>query len=271
MIQITDVHKSYGQKQVLEAVTLSFGPGVHGLLGPNGAGKTTLLRCILQLVVYQGEIKVEGGPQQAGYLPQQYRMMEELTAEEALQYVAILKGVSTSFVAPALEQTHLAKEKKKKVKHLSGGMLRRLGVAQALLGDANVLLLDEPTAGLDPKERVHLRNLIEELGRTRCVLLSTHIVEDVAHIGETIAVLDHGKVLVHRQKEALLEDMKGTIGELTIPAQELGHLEETMQVLQVRTEGEQVQCRVFQDPLPDTVRPIDASLEDIYLALLKNE
>lgn len=270
MIAIENVTKSYNKKQVLNGVSLRFGKGVHGLLGPNGAGKTTLIRCVLGLVPFQGTVTAQGGTKNIGHLPQQFRMMEELTVEEALQYVAILKGTTSSEVPEAMRQTNLTGEKEKKVKHLSGGMLRRLGIAQALLGQADILLLDEPTVGLDPKERVHLRNLIGELGKTRCVLLSTHIVEDVEQIGDSIAVLHEGNVLIHEGKEALRQSMAHAIGEVCMQPEELPDWEKRVRVLQVQTEENGLRCRVFGNPLPAGVLPVDAGLEDIYLALIQN-
>lgn len=266
MIHIQEVTKAFKGKKALDAVSFDFPQGVHGLLGPNGAGKTTLMRCILGLLPYKGTIETATKQEAIGYVPQHFCMMEELTVEEALEYVALLKGIKHADLTPILQATNLEEQRKKRIKHLSGGMLRRVGIAQALLGAARILLLDEPTVGLDPKERVHLRNLIQALGKERCVLLCTHIVEDVEQIGDSIAILYEGKVLLHEEKEALKQSMDGRIGEVTIPAQALSELEQTVQVLQVHQEGENLRCTVYGD-LPAGSVPVAASIEDVYLAL----
>lgn len=270
MITIRNVLKDYGKKQVLDDVSLYFPTGVHGLLGPNGAGKTTLMRCILGLVPYQGEIIMQGDTADIGYVPQNFQMMEELSVLEALEYVSLLKGLKGYNLSFILEQTNLSNEKHKKVKHLSGGMLRRLGIAQALIGDSKILLLDEPTVGLDPKERVHLRNLIETLGRERCILLCTHIVEDVQQVGNSVAILHKGKVLIQENKVNLTEKMNGKIGVITIKPDNLATLEQQARVLQVHAQGDTLRCHIYQDPLPIGATPIDISLEDMYLALTQN-
>ncbi len=270
MITIQNVTKKYGKKKVLDDISLTFPLGVHGLLGPNGAGKTTLIRCILGLVPFQGMIETEGKKSNIGYVPQHFQIMEELTVKEALEYVSLLKGFKKYDLTPIFEQTNVWEERNKRVKHLSGGMLRRVGIAQGLIGDSNILLLDEPTVGLDPKERVHLRNLIETLGRDRCIVLCTHIVEDVQQIGDTVAILHEGKVLIHEKKENLTKQMAGKIGVITIRPEELPALEERVKVLQVHTEEGGLRCHIYGDPLPKEATPSGVSLEDMYLALTKH-
>lgn len=266
MLQISNVNKSFGTKHVLHDVSLALTAGVHGLLGPNGAGKTTLLRCILGLLPYEGSIVPDAKEAGIGYLPQQFRMFPELRVEQAMEYIALLKETDDS-VPAVMEWAHLLPERTKKVRHLSGGMLRRFGIAQALLGTSEILLLDEPTVGLDPKERVYLRNLIAELGEDHLILYSTHIVEDVEHVADTVTILTEGVIRHHGSVQALLASHNGQFGQILIPPSALDALEKTVQVLQVRPVHGHLLCKVYGEPLPPEAEPAPATLEDVYLAM----
>ena len=203
MIQIRDLKKSYGKKQALAGVTFSLERGVTGLLGPNGSGKTTLLRCML------GILKSSGGTthfphdsreqhREVGYLPQRFGLLKELTVQEALAYFAALKEMPSAEVDVAIDESlrevNLLDSKSTRVGALSGGMIRRVGLAAALLGNPSVLIFDEPTAGLDPEERVRFKRLAAGLAAAHFVLISTHIVEDVVALASRVIVLDEGEV-----------------------------------------------------------------------------
>lgn len=267
-ITIETLNKTFGQKQALKDVNLHLETGIHGLLGPNGAGKTTLMRCILNVIPYEGTISIQPAKESIGYLPQHFRIFPELTVTEALEYMAILKGVSRKEVPAIIQLTHLEGEKEKRIKHLSGGMLRRVGIAQTLLGDSEIIILDEPTVGVDPKERVYLRNLIEELSQDRIILLSTHIVEDVSHIADTIAFIKEGQVILHKTTEELIHSNTSSIGEITILPKDLPVIEDKYRILHVRNQADRIVVRVYSDPLTNELTPVKASLEDIYLSIV---
>lgn len=201
MIHVRGLEKRYGETQALRGVTFSLDSGVTGLLGPNGAGKTTLLRCMLGIIKPSaGEVVFVDGPstrhRSVGYLPQKYGLLKELTVEEALRYFATLKQVPAnevdSDIDESLRRVNLLDSKATKVGALSGGMIRRVGIASTLLGSPSVLIFDEPTAGLDPEERVRFKRLVSGLAAAQAVLISTHIVEDIEAVATNVIVLDRG-------------------------------------------------------------------------------
>ncbi len=203
-IEIKYLLKKYGKKEVLHNVCCTLKNGVYGLLGPNGAGKTTLMRCITQLCSYQGEIFVNGkkigkSGIQIGYLPQSFQVFRELTVWEMMQYFCILKKIPGKMreeeIKRCLQIVNLEEQKNQRAGKLSGGMLRRLGIAQAILGQPDLIILDEPTAGLDPEERLRFSSIINRMEKDCIVLISTHIVEDVEACCEKIIVMKQGSVL----------------------------------------------------------------------------
>lgn len=196
MIDIQNLNISLGRKQILKDVVFSFGNGAYVLLGPNGAGKTTLFRCIVGIYTkYKGKITISGD--KVGYLPQKFGVYHNLTVKETLDYLAVLKKIDNrrDEVDKSIQMLHLEEYADVKAKKLSGGTLRRLGIAQALLGEPDVLLLDEPTAGLDPKERRDFFNNLKELSCQGTVLISTHILDDVKRIGKEAVVMNRGSIL----------------------------------------------------------------------------
>ena len=206
MLEISHLEKKYGTKTVLADVSVSFGEGVYGILGENGAGKTTMLRCIAGIIRnYQGTIRL---PKDChiGYLPQRFGMMEELTVWEALKYAALLKKIKASDdrMEQLLRLLNLEEQKDKRVAKLSGGMLRRLGIAQAFLDEESLVLLDEPTAGLDPVERIRFKEFLQEMGRKRTVLLSTHLLNDVEAVYQKVMILQGGRNIF----EGTVEELK---------------------------------------------------------------
>ena len=214
MLEIKNVSVSYGRKEVLNNVCLSLHEGVYGLLGPNGSGKTTLMRCIAG-ILNPTSGTISRSSKAIGYLPQKFGMYKELTVYETLQYFASLKGVvgkqQRDMIMDCLDQVHLADKASTKIQRLSGGMVRRVGIAQALLGNPSVVLVDEPTTGLDPEERIRFKNLISKMQKGRTVLISTHIVEDVDALCDRIIILNRGKVLIEGSADELKKKAKGKV------------------------------------------------------------
>lgn len=206
MLKLDGITKTFRKNVIVKQVSLELTPGVYGLLGPNGAGKTTLIRCLTGLYRYVGTVYFNGVStrcngdfsEQVGYLPQKFGAYQELTVEENLQYFCELKNISKenrkAEIERVLEEVNLATEAKKRTKHLSGGMLRRLGIAQALLGDPQIIIFDEPTAGLDPEERLRFKMVCANLSKHKIIIISTHIVEDIDSLCEKIIILNQGEV-----------------------------------------------------------------------------
>lgn len=207
MLTVQNLSYKCNNKLILNNISLDLGTGVYGLLGPNGSGKTTLLRCIAGVLSPQtGEI---AKPHNIGYLPQAFGMFPELTVYEALEYFATLKGIPTKyrqeFINQSIEYVDLCARKNDRIRTLSGGMVRRLGIAQAVLGDPDLILVDEPTTGLDPEERIRFQNLIVKLRNDKTVIISTHLVDDVEFLCNHIILLKQGKV-VCQESAAELRD-----------------------------------------------------------------
>ncbi len=199
MIEFDHVVKKFGKRKALDGVSLRLEKGCYGLLGPNGAGKTTLLRCMLGLYPVSGGAVRMGDGAAVGYLPQKFGVFRELSVRDALYYFACIKkipkGERDPEISRALSQVNLEDRGRDRVSRLSGGMQRRVGIAQALLGDPDVLIFDEPTAGLDPEERARFKNLVRRAGAGRTVLISTHIVEDVESLCDRVIIMNQGQVL----------------------------------------------------------------------------
>jgi len=224
MIAVKNLSKSFKKKAALNSVNLQLDAKVYGLLGANGAGKTTLIRCIAGLYASpQGEILYRNEPihksksfhQDLGYLPQAFGMFQELTLYEMMEYICSLKGIAkrkcANEIAKALTSVNLEDRAKDRIKTLSGGMVRRVGIAQAILGNTKVMLLDEPTAGLDPSERARFKNTVSELKKDRLILISTHIVEDVDACCHSVIVIDGGSVLFNGSCEELRNIAKNKV------------------------------------------------------------
>ncbi|MCC6614916.1 MAG: ABC transporter ATP-binding protein [Anaerolineae bacterium] len=282
-IEVTQVSKRYGKVQALDNVTLSINKGIFGLLGPNGAGKTTLMRILATLTPFDsGSVVVNGHDlqrfpgkvrQSLGYLPQDFGFYPDLTAYQTLDYIGTMKNVPPqrlqADIQALLELVNLSDVARRKVKGFSGGMRQRLGIAQALLGDPQVLIVDEPTAGLDPEERVRFRNLLSRLSSDRTVLLSTHIVGDIEAVSTNIAILNKGRLIFAGQSSGLLDQAQGYVWELTVPQSEWEKIERQTTIVSSRTHGSQITMRVLahQQPTPDA-QPETPTLEDIYLAVV---
>ena len=272
------VTKQYGPKIACDRISLQAGPGVYGLLGANGAGKTTLLRMICGVlrptsgdIRFAGlDVSSEGYRARLGYLPQDFGYYPEFTALDFLLYLAALKGLPRAAARQQsrdlLELVGLTGEAGHRIRTFSGGMRQRLGIAQALLGDPQLLVLDEPTAGLDPKERVRFRNLIARMGARRTVLLSTHIVSDVEHIAGTILILKSGVLLQSGPRDAVLQAVQGKVWTCTLPPAEAEALCARYPAADTCPAGEKVALRLLADACPcPGAQPAEPTLEDLYL------
>ena len=274
------ISKLYGDTVALQQIDLTLGSGVYGLLGPNGAGKTTLMRIMTDLlapstgrVLLDGQdIAVMGAAfrKKLGYLPQDFGVYPNFTAEQFLLYIARLKGLS-KFEAKRqtddlLRMVGLEDKKQKKLKGFSGGQRQRVGIAQALLGDPEILVLDEPTAGLDPEERIRFRGIISDLSQQKLVLLSTHIVSDLEAVANEIILLRKGVVLSMQKPASLLEQLNGQVWLVTVPAVDEAALTKQYTCSNVmHTDGKSV-IRLLSEsaPRPDAV-PTAPNMEDLYL------
>ena len=283
IIEIKNVDKYYGKKQALNDVSLTIGKGMFGLLGRNGAGKTTLMKTLAGLHPKSGgSISVCGVPikkvkevrSMTGYLPQDFSMYPTMTCEECLDYLGTLSGMKKelrrSRADMLLERVNLTEHRHKKVKELSGGMKRRLGIAQALLHDPRVLIVDEPTAGLDPEERIRFRNLLGEVAEDRIVILSTHIVGDIEAACEKAAVMNEGRILWSGRVDGLLRDAAGKVWTATVDTRFLSQIKSLYPVTGMVMRGSETTVRFVNDGTPDVTNAEAAQpgLEDAYIYCL---
>lgn len=287
MLKIRDLVKIYpGPVAALQGINLDTTPGMFGLLGPNGAGKTTLMRIIAGLLEpTSGSVSFDGADvvadpgavwAQLGYLPQDFGFPPHMTGETVLRYLLKLKGVESpagtkQLAAQLLERVNLAHAAKRKVKGYSGGMRQRLGIAQALAGEPKLVIVDEPTAGLDPEERLRFYRLLAELAENRTVLLSTHIVEDVSVLCPRFAVIADGRLVTQTTPADARAVVAGTIYEGGVDAGDLAEFEARWRVTQaILVEGRnRVRVHVPEGAPPAGFEPIDATLEDAYLVLMR--
>lgn len=283
-IEIRDLSKNFGKKQALHHINLEIGQGMFGLLGPNGAGKTTLMKVLATLTKKSsGKVEICGIPVEdcsqirkiIGYLPQDFSMYGNMGAYEALDYLAVLSGMGreerAKKVPLMLEKVNLGGQHRTKVKAMSGGMKRRLGIAQAIIHDPKVIVVDEPTAGLDPEERVRFRNLLCEIAKDRIVILSTHIVGDIEATCENIAVLNHGGILFHGTVSQLLEAVKGKVYTMEVSAMELPKIQEDYLVTGILANGSVATIKLISQGLPmKGASPAEPDVEDAYMYLMNH-
>jgi len=283
-LAIRDVSKRYAREVWgLREFSLSLSPGVTGLLGPNGAGKSTLMRILATIskptggkVLWNGDDIVrspDGLRRVLGYLPQDFGIYPNLTPVEFLNYIAAAKGLDSRRARQRIDEllltVNLDGERNQRLGGFSGGMRQRVGIAQALLNDPRLLIVDEPTAGLDPEERVRFRNLLSDLSGERIVILSTHIVSDVEAVATNIAVIVKGKLVVHAGPEELLAGMRGRVWEWVVPSSELISVRSRFLVSGTLRRTDGVLCRLISAGIPDPgARQVDPSLEDAYLHLV---
>ena len=279
-LTINNLSKEYGKKKAVQCFNAVLTNGVYGLLGANGAGKTTLMRMICDVQTEtKGAILLNGqnihdlGEQYRnilGYLPQNFGYYPNFTAYKFLMYIAAIKGLphkkAHNCSLQLLEAVGLSEQKNVKIKTFSGGMKQRLGIAQALLNDPKILILDEPTAGLDPKERVRFRNLISSLGENRIVILSTHIVSDVEYIAKEILIMKNGKLIHQGVPETILKPIQSFVWECDVSKQEIEKLERNYIVANLKHEAGAERLRIISEtpPCPNAWN-VEPTLEDLYL------
>lgn len=285
MIEIEQLTKTYsGKVHALQGIDLNIGKGMFGLVGPNGAGKTTLMRILAGLLrPSSGSVQILGhnlltseGKQAAkaslGYLPQELGLYPNLSGKEFLDYIAILKGVTDSAtrkrqINELLEQVRLSDVADRRLKTYSGGMKRRIGIAQALLGNPQLIIVDEPTVGLDPEERVRFRNLLSDMASRCTVILSTHIVEDISHSCNDLAVINKGQVVFRGSPSDLITQARGHVWTITTSGDRPNGGLSMVSTLQMHNG---VQYRVLGDPAPHyNAVSIEPSLEDGYIYLMR--
>ena len=284
---INHVTKDFKDKRAVDDVTLHITPGVWGLLGANGAGKTSLMRMIAGISKpSSGEICYDGVPIQKlgssyrevfGYLPQDFGFYPEFTVQDYLEYMSALKGLNKVYakqkISELLERLSLTEVRRKRINKLSGGMRRRVGIAQALLNEPEMLVLDEPTSGLDPGERIRFRKLISEFAQDRIVLISTHIVPDVEYIAAENAIMKNGGIVAVGTSEELVSQIGNKVWNTVVPVQELGRLEQRLRIVNLRNlENNMVEIRYLADEpfSPSCVQAVP-HLEDLYLWLFPQE
>nr|WP_309221780.1 ABC transporter ATP-binding protein [Halorussus sp. MSC15.2] len=264
-------------------MSIELEPGVFGLLGPNGAGKSTLMQMITTVTKpTKGEIRWNGtdvteSPDQLrsvlGYLPQDFGVYPSLTAEEFLEYVAALKGmpsdVATDRIDALLALTNLEDVRDRRLETYSGGMRQRVGIAQALLNDPDLLVVDEPTVGLDPEERVRFRNVVADLSEDRIVLLSTHIVSDIEATATDLVILDEGRLQTQTTPEGLIEQVEGDVWQWTVSTDDLDAVKAEYSVTKTARSDGGIRVRAVSPTAPASdATPVDPSLEDAYLSVL---
>jgi ABC-2 type transport system ATP-binding protein len=287
MLKIKDLTKTYPSGvQALKGVSLELSPGVFGLLGPNGSGKSTLMKILATLLepdsgtIEMNDVDLiarkDHTRRMLGYLPQEFGLYPTLTARQMLDYLAKLKGISNkrerhALIEALLERVNLSLEPTQPLGEFSGGMRQRLGIAQALIGDPQLIIVDEPTAGLDPQERVRFHNLISETaGESTVVILSTHIVSDVSNLCSRMAIIQQGKIVSESTPQQAVDKLKDAVWEATVPREQLSAFKSRFNVISSRMFDGQARLRVIsKDQRPsEEFTPAMPILEDYYLDLV---
>ncbi|CAM4120676.1 hypothetical protein AT575_06105 [Streptococcus penaeicida] len=273
---INGLSKQYGSKRVINMLSFTFTNGIYGLLGANGAGKTTLMKIICHLskpdsgkITFNGKLPVKYY-KEIGYLSQHFSYYPGFTGLEFMEYISRLKGVKKENCKiesqKLLHEVGLYEVRNKRISSYSGGMKQRLGIAQALINNPKILIFDEPTVGLDPKERIKFKHLISQLGRERIIILSTHIVSDVESIAKEIIVLKSGKIVHHGEKDSLLSILEGKVWEITVTSDHFSDIIDSKQVISERTVDDKTLVRIFSENEPCFESKLCVpNLEDLYL------
>lgn len=279
-LQLRNLSKQYGTKCAVDNVNAKLEPGVYGLLGANGSGKTTLMRMICGVLKpTSGDIRLNGktinelGEQyytHLGYMPQDFGFYPDFTAREFMLYMAAVKGldkrVAKTRTQDLLHMVNLDDVADKKIKSYSGGMKQRLGIAQAELNNPSILILDEPTAGLDPKERVRFRNLISDFAKEKIIILSTHIVSDVSYIADTILLMKNGSFLLQEPMATVTDNIRGKVWEILVDERNADEYSRKFSVVNLHHENNKVRLRIIDEIAPmDDAIAVSPSLEDLFL------
>jgi ABC-type multidrug transport system ATPase subunit len=284
-LTISNLSKTYPNGvTALNRVSLQISTGMYGLVGPNGAGKSTLMRTIATLQeadsgsVFLDDLNVlrekDAVRRLLGYLPQEFGLYPKLSAIDMLTHIATLKGISgrrqrKDLVTSLLQQTNLYDVRKKKLGTFSGGMKQRFGIAVALLGAPKLIIVDEPTAGLDPSERNRFLNLLSTIGQNVIVILSTHIIDDVRELCTRMAIIDKGEVLIESSPQEAIDQIAGRMWKKSIDASELTTYQQNRRVVSTHLVSGKTQIRVYSDAAPDvSFAPTEATLEDVYFMKL---
>ncbi|MFD3158100.1 ABC transporter ATP-binding protein [Haloimpatiens sp. FM7330] len=283
-IVIKNLKKKYGHKKVINGIDMDIHEGMFGLLGPNGAGKTTLMRILTTLIPKtEGDIKINNIDinnkkeirKMIGYLPQDFSIYPTMSVYEALDYLALLSGMKNKKlrnerIKYLLKKVNLENYMKTKVKALSGGMKRRLGIAQAIIHNPKVVIVDEPTAGLDPEERIRFRNLLRDFSEGRIVILSTHIVEDVEFTCENLAILNKGNLLYKGRVKELLKNAEGYVWTANIDREELDSVRNRYPIISTVSEGNSIRLKLISQEKPlENAENVKPSIEDAYMKFMK--
>lgn len=279
-IKITNLTKEFQGMKAVDDITLTMNNGVYGLLGVNGAGKTTLMRMLCTLIkpsfgtiTYNGKdiFGMDGAYRKLlGYLPQEFGFYPEFSVQDYLMYISSIKGIRPAVAKKRVEellyQVGLTKAKNKKMKKLSGGMKRRAGIAQAMLNDPKILILDEPTAGLDPNERIRFRNLISELSQDRLVLLSTHIVSDIEYIANEVVLMKDGRISHVGTQEEIIRSVPVRVWNCVVARNEVEYWQRRFKVSNMKTLPEGVELRILSGEMPhQSAKEEIMTLEDVFL------
>ncbi|MBN2461224.1 MAG: ABC transporter ATP-binding protein [Candidatus Cloacimonetes bacterium] len=284
-LEIRNLSKTYsGGVKALQGIEMRIGQGMFGLLGPNGAGKSTLMRTIATLQeADRGEILLDGTDvlhnhdhirRILGYLPQEFGLYDDMTTRQMLMHIAMLKGITSRSdrkraAEHIMQQTNLHQHRNRKLGQFSGGMKQRFGIAQALLGDPRLIIVDEPTAGLDPEERNRFYNILSAISEDRIVILSTHIVEDIRVLCQHMAVLHQGQLLFSGSTEEALAGLKGRIWQRIITKEEIQHFGD-YNIILTRMMGGRILLHVLSEKEIPGFSPVEPDLEDVYFHLIRN-
>lgn len=287
ILKIHNLSKSYGNKKALENISCSFSEGIYGLLGPNGAGKSTMINILVNnLVQNSGEVLLDGKDirnigaeyrKLLGFMPQQQSLFDSFTARRFLGYMGTLKGMDKSKLNDRIEEVlsmvNLSDAADKRLGSFSGGMKQRILIAQAILNDPKILILDEPTAGLDPKERIRIRNMISEIAFSKMVLIATHVVTDIEFISNEIMILKEGELVVKSQPSKMLETIVDKVYELHIREEELSEVSSKWRICSMLKDNDYIIVRLLADEKPDgyDYRQVKPLLEDLYLYLFDDK